>query len=498
MASTSLGSVAPSVVLGAQRPRICHVPASVDGSGDEAIELAARVGLKLDDWQQFVLGNSLGERADGKWAAQTVGLCVGRQNGKGSVLEARELAGLFLLDEQLIIHTAHLQKTATNHFRRLRNLIRTVPEYERRVVSAPTGKGSEAIHLDSGQIIFFATRQGGGGKGLTADLIVYDEAMYLSEQDRASLAPTLAARSMSGNIQTWYVGSAVDQQDSAHDGVPFAQVRESGMAAAKGVAYFEWSIPWHDPDTLPAAMASDPSLTALANPGQNIRISTEWMEHERAVELGARSHAVERCGVGDWPDASGDSKRVIGRDDWDACAERDRANAIVSGWALAIDTNVDQTWATIAIAGLRADGLGQVAVAHHDRATDWIVDRCLELLGEHPGAPVVVQKLGPAANLIDPLKAHGVQPVEMSMQEYEDACADFTADAANGRLRYPFPQPELTDALIAARKHKRGDRWTWARRSSAGADISPLVACTLARWGVGVGGKAPRDDWVMF
>ena len=73
-------------------------------------------GLFLDDWQQFVLRHALGERADGKWAAQTVGLTVGRQNGKGSILEARELAGLFLLGEQLIIHTAHLQKTATQHF----------------------------------------------------------------------------------------------------------------------------------------------------------------------------------------------------------------------------------------------------------------------------------------------------------------------------------------------------------------------------------------------
>jgi hypothetical protein len=35
-----------------------------------------------------------------------VGLVVPRQNGKGTILEARELAGLFLFGES-ILHTSH-------------------------------------------------------------------------------------------------------------------------------------------------------------------------------------------------------------------------------------------------------------------------------------------------------------------------------------------------------------------------------------------------------
>jgi hypothetical protein len=57
------------------------------------------------------------ERADGKWAAFEVGLNVARQNGKGSILEARELAGLFLLGERLIIHSAHEFATSLEAFR---------------------------------------------------------------------------------------------------------------------------------------------------------------------------------------------------------------------------------------------------------------------------------------------------------------------------------------------------------------------------------------------
>ena len=60
-----------------------------------------------------------GERADGKWAAFETALIVPRQNGKGSILEARELAGLFLFGEQLILHSAHEFKTAQEAFRRV-------------------------------------------------------------------------------------------------------------------------------------------------------------------------------------------------------------------------------------------------------------------------------------------------------------------------------------------------------------------------------------------
>ena len=179
---------------GAQRPRICNVPPYPQSSGDDAIALAAMAGLYLDDWQQYVLRGALGETDEGRWTAQTVGLVVGRQSGKGSILEARELFGLFVLGERVIIHTAHLQSTASAHFRRLRELIQGVPEFEARVKKFVFGKGNEAIELTTGEQILFTTRMGKTGRGLTIDMIVYDEAMYLTETERSALAPTMAAR----------------------------------------------------------------------------------------------------------------------------------------------------------------------------------------------------------------------------------------------------------------------------------------------------------------
>ena len=51
-------------------------------------------------------------REDGRWQTREVGVNVPRQNGKGEILIARELFGLFELGERLVIHTAHEFKTS--------------------------------------------------------------------------------------------------------------------------------------------------------------------------------------------------------------------------------------------------------------------------------------------------------------------------------------------------------------------------------------------------
>jgi phage terminase large subunit-like protein len=87
-------SLPPGVLRGEQEPRICSLPPfDVAKSGRNAVALAAEAGLVLDPWQRFVLEAGL-RRRGGKWAAFEVCLIVARQNGKGAVLEALELAAL--------------------------------------------------------------------------------------------------------------------------------------------------------------------------------------------------------------------------------------------------------------------------------------------------------------------------------------------------------------------------------------------------------------------
>lgn len=429
-----------------------------------------------------MLLHALGERADGSWASPTVGLVVGRQNGKGSILEARELAGLFLLGEELIVHTAHRQKIATNHFRRLRSLIKQVPEFESRVAAAPKGKGAEAIELTDGRRIEFATRQSGNARGLSADLIVYDEAMFLTEDDRSAISPTMAARSMDGGIQSWYVGSAVDEEDPAQDGVPFAKVREAGLGGAERVALFEWSAEGDDPEKVSEEARRDPHVWAQANPGLGIRISHEWVEQERTVEMGRRGFAVERLSVGAWPDTSEDAGRVISDSQWKALACRDESMRPTGLRTFAIDVNPARTWGSIGVTALRPDDLWQIALVDRRRETSWIVACCKTLDEEHPGARFALDRHGPASNLIDDLKSEGLEVIELDSTDYGQAWKDFYDAVIDRTVRYPWPQPELDAAVADARTRPLGDSSKWDRRSATSADITPLVAVTIAHW----------------
>ena len=105
-------------LVGSQEPTLRVVPEYVSTAGDEAIDLAEAAGLTLDPWQRLILRESLGERPDGSWAAFECAMIVSRQNGKGSVLEARVLAALFLLGERLTLYSCHEFKTAVEMFKR--------------------------------------------------------------------------------------------------------------------------------------------------------------------------------------------------------------------------------------------------------------------------------------------------------------------------------------------------------------------------------------------
>lgn len=484
---TSLLAVPPDL-QGAQLPRICSIPKSVSTSGPEAVELARLAGLFLDPWQEFVLTHALGERSDGKWAAFEVGLVVSRQNGKGSLLEARELAGLFLLGERLIVHSAHEFATSLEAFTRLTALIEDTPELRNRVRRISHAHGEEGIELKTGQRIRFRTRTKRGGRGFTADCIILDEAMKIPESAHGALLPTLAARP---NPQLWYTGSAVDQEYEEH-GVVLARIRERGLAGDDpSLAYFEWSASTPFSELTPA-LANDPAMWAEANPALGIRISAEHVANEYASTRGSRTFVVERLGVGDWPSTAARGSNVIDQVIWASLA--DRQSEPVGSVSFAFDVTPDRAAAAIGIAGRRADGKPHIEVVAHKRGTKWVIDRIEELLKKWGESPVLCDAAGPAGSLVTEMEARGIEVVVVSAKEHAQACGLFyDAVMDSGSLRHG-DQADLTLAAISASTRPLGDSWAWSRKSSD-VDISPLVACTIALWGSQSGVAAAPEVW---
>jgi len=448
----------------------------VSSAGVEAVELAALAGLELDPWQQLVLEGALGERSNGRWSAFEVGLIVPRQNGKGSILEARELAGLFLLGERLIIHSAHQFDTSLEAFRRLLSLIEGTPDFDRRVKRVSRAHGEEGIELRGGQRIRFRTRTKGGGRGFTSDCLILDEAMILPESAHGALLPTLSARP---NPQVWYTASAVDQYIH-EDGVVLARVRERGLAGDDpALAYYEWSAEASLPAEVTEDLAGDEDAWAEANPGLGIRISTEHIARELR-SMDPRTFAVERLNVGDWPNPDGDDA-VIDPKRWKFLA--DPASTITGRPCFAFDVTPDRAWGAISVAGARPDKWAHLELVEHERGTGWLVDRVAGLIVAHNAIGVVVDGRSAAVSLVPALEDLGVKVTIASAKDHAQAFGMLMDAIEQGTVRHR-ESPELNSAVRGAAKRKLGDEGahTWSRKSSA-TDICPLVSSNLALWG---------------
>ncbi len=480
---------------------MCVFPEASTSLGREAVELSATAGLVLDDWQAFVLERALGLRRDGKWAAFEIGLNVGRQNGKGGVFEARELTGLFLIGERLLIHSAHEFATSLEAFRRMLELIESTPDFDRRVKRVSRAHGDEGIELIGGQRIRYRTRTKGGGRGFTGDFLGLDEAMDLPEAMVGALLPTLSARP---NPQVMYAGSAVDQLVHQH-GVAFARVRDRALSAKPGsLAYFEYSIDLAArleaplrreavPADVTVEIAADPAAWAEANPALGIRISEEHIRNELAA-MGVRTFAVERLGVGDWPavDASGDSPIKIAA--WQGLV--DANSTMVDPVCFAFDVTPDRAFAAVAAAGARKDGLRHVEVVEHRRGTGWVVPWLVERVDTHRPVAVLCDATGSAASLLAQLEQAGIEVWAVSVREHVAACGQLF-DAVEQKTVRHLGTPELDAAVRGAVKRPLGDAWAWTRRGSVG-DISPLVACTLALFGFESSEQTSSEPMVAF
>lgn len=450
-------------------------------------------GLVLDPWEAFVLEQALSERPDGRWAAFEVGLVVPRQNGKGSVIEAAELAWLFLLKDRLVIHSAHQFDTSKNHFDRVLELIEGTPEFDRRVRRVLRSHGEEGIELKGGQRIRFRTRTKGGGRGFTGDKVVLDEAMILPEATVGALMPTMSARSVTGNPQLWYAGSSVDQ--FVHpDGVVLARLRERALKGDDpSLAYFEWSVPANHPDEVTPETAVDQAAWGQANPGLGIRISAEHIANEQR-SMDPRTFAVERLGAGDWPDLTGEEGSVIPVQLW--LERTDHESRPLDPVCFAVDVSPDRVWASISASGKRADGAGHVEVVDRRRGTGWVVERLTGLIAKHQALGVVVDERGPASSLLAELDdTLGCEVRRVNSTEYAQACGLFFDAVEQGTVRH-LGTPELVAAVKGATNRPLGEQWAWSRKNST-VDITPLVAATLAHWGTFASGMRPASDPVV-
>lgn len=456
-------------------PRLAHRPGRAVGSlGPEAVELAHEFGLELDDWQAWYLEGCLAFDSRGRWESFENGGTVPRQNGKGGIIEARMLAGLFLLEEPLLTYTAHEFKTAQEHFLRIRTLIEGAPpHYSRKVKAIRRAAGAEAVELHGGQRLRFLARGQGSGRGFSGDVVFFDEAMILWAATVGALLPTMSARAMvtAGGPQLYYFGTAGKGEQAQ----VLAAVRDRAVAGGDdGLFFAEWAGGEPDDHTGSNVNLDDPLEWERANPAIGTgRITTDFIRLERNA-MTDDEFARERLGL--W--GSGNVAGPIDADTWRAMGDpKSKPSGQV---CYAVDVPPEGRRASIARAGLRVDGKAHAEVDVRT-GTTWAIERLAEL-SKKRGAAVVLDGGSRAAALIPGLIAAGVTPVVYGTRDVVTACSAFMDRIDEDGLRHQG-QPELAIAVDAARRRKVGDAWAWHRRDTS-VDISPLVAVTLAIHGL--------------
>lgn len=475
------------MIQGEQTPRVSCWPEYASSAGREALDLCRSVGLWLDPWQAFVLDHALGERRDGKWSAFEVALVVSRQNGKGAVLEARELAGLFLFGEQLILHSAHEFKTAQEAFRRVLGWIEGKDHLRKRVKRVRTSHGEEGIELLSGQRLRFVARSTGSGRGFSGDCVILDEAYNLGGDAMAALLPTLSARP---NPQLIYASSAGMETSEQ-----LLKVHERGVAGAAGadvgrLAYFEWSAD-------PTLLLDDRAAWRQSNPALGIRISEEFIENELKA-LATQNERGEWVGwefqrerLGAWPDCS--VEQVIDPKVWALLA--DESSEAAGRLVFAADCNPERTKSAIAVVGRRVDGDYHGEIIDERAGTSWVPARLAELVAKwEPPCGPLLDPAGPAGAWLVDLAELGIEPVLINGREMAQACGTFYEVTMERQALRHRNQPPLNLALTGAKKRPLLDTWAWHRRDSA-TNIAPLVALTEALQGFMLyGGEADALD----
>ena len=475
------------------RPRVASWGSFTDELGDKAVALCELAGLYLDPWQEYTLRLWLGLREDGKWAHRRNGLIVPRQDGKGAVLEGRQLVGLFLVpDERLIVHTAHEFKTATESFLRLADLVDNTPQLSKKLArnGITTANGKEAIRLKDGSRVKFLARSKKSGRGFTSDLLIFDEAMDLPQATVGAAGPTQSARP---NPQTVYTATAGNDESEV-----LAKLRDEGIGGSPRLSYVEYSAGPADDHVGDSVDLDDRDEWFRANPamhGDNPRMSVEAVETDRA-QMDDENFARERLCLW-WVQRR---VSVLDADRWQKLFGE---LTLDGSLCFAVDVPPERDSASIAAASLLEDGRVHVELIEHRDKTSWVVPRLVELDAKHMPDQIAILQSSPAGSLIEEiaeaLRKQRVPVLQVSGGQYQQACGQFldrftedVDDIPQLVVQKNEHEGVLTQAVDAARKREFLEGgFVWNRRDAA-ANIAPLVAVTLAQYATGVEPKKRR------
>lgn len=456
-------------------------PSATSTAGLEVGQMARMLGFDVDGPEQEALDVLMAE-AGPRWAALEVAIICGRQNLKTWALEMTALYDAFFRDVKRVVWTSHRFKTTQQAFADLEQIVGDTDWLRDKVRKVRHSSGDEGFELTNGARIDFLARTSGGGRGLTGDTVILDEALYLSPQMMGALLPTLSARP---DPHVRYGSSPGIMESDV-----LRSIRERGRALNDpSLAYIEWTSPLGDCAepmcdhglNATGCLLDDEARWASANPALGRRITIDYVRSERRA-LAADPVEFMRERMGWWEDPPDEGAgQVFPVVDWQACA--DTASRIADGEpvVLAVDVSWDRAAAHVAACGRRADGAWHVQLVHTcdpAQVVDWLAATATQ----RPTLAVALQATGaPVSSLLPDLEREVSVPIlQIAAADIPRACG-YAYDAVRSHaVRHP-QQSQVERALAVAETRTLSDGWALDRKRSR-LDIAPLVAWVHALW----------------
>lgn len=432
-------------------------------------EVAALLGWDFFPWQQYVA-----DVAGEYWpntkvpCHRTVGVSVARQNGKTTLVCTR-IARQLIAPRQTVAYTAQDRGLAHTKWAEHVELLMATP-FADRVARIDRTNHQEMLVMLNGSRYMPVTPSGRkAGRSLSIDLAVIDEAhAHFDMAVVSALQPAMAARP---HAQIWLLSNAGDYRSRLwRHYTDLGRIEVDNPAST--MCWVEYAA---DPD----CDVFDRAGWAAANPSLGLPGGVlEMALSDGALTMEQATFFREHLNV--WMDI--DAMTGVDPVTWAAC----RNDELAPGprVAISLDFTPERDRGAVVAAG-DVDGVTPLEVIEAGSDLERLVRRAGEIARDQD-AYVVIDRGSPAASAVPALEratsrgsSHRVRLIAHT--DLVRACGDFHDAAVHGRLSHRGDY-RLSDAVAAATKRKVGDAWCWSRRGNA--DITPLVAATLARWGV--------------
>lgn len=458
-------------LLGCTEPRVFTKPlrklTPKTTRGFEVIAFGEDVlGIVLTPWQKWLYIHALELLPSGRYRFRTILILIARQNGKTLWAQVLALWALYLDGATLVLGTAQNLDIAEECWQGSVDIAEGVPELAAEIADVNRTNGKKALVLTGGERYKVQAANRRGGRSLTVKLAILDELREHQTWDAwgAITKTTMAQRD---GLVVALTNAGDDKSVVLNDQQERATLRVDDPETT--IAIFEWSGE-------PGCDINDQRAQAQANPSvgyTDLTIEAIAAAAESDPEPIYRTEVLCQRVAQLVPSAL-DVNR------WDGLV--DGTSEIPAGAYLAfgVDVSWDRSIASVAVAGVREDGLAHVqviGVMDPTEVASWLRERVrrwvpIALTWQGRGAPV--------SSLANELDALGCPIHTINDSDVTKASGAIYDAIKAGRLRH-LGDPGLRQQVETAVSRRVGQAWALDRRESP-IDISGLVAVTEALW----------------